>query len=80
MRGAGVLLTKISMDAFGQVLRGAFTDLDNFLSRLRIECGASGEAHKSDVLLMQLAAMCVFVAWKIDHTLPDHRTGCVQTC
>ena len=75
--GAGVLFTKINMDTFGDVLAGAFADLDDLLGRAPVARGGNGEARKSDALLMQLAAMCMFVAWNINYAPPDHRPGCV---
>ena len=74
---AGVLFTKINMDTFGDVLAGAFGDLEDLLGRAPVARGGNGEARKSDALLMQLAAMCMFVAWNINYAPPDHRPGCV---
>ncbi len=73
---AGVLFTKINMDTFGEVLAGAFADLDDLLGRAPVARGGNGEARKSDALLMQLAAMTMFVAWNINYAPPDHRPGC----
>jgi hypothetical protein len=75
--GAGVLFTKINMDTFGDVLAGAFADLDDLLSRAPVARGGNGEARRSDAMLMQLAAMCMFVAWNINYAPPDQRPGCV---
>lgn len=72
-----MLFTKINMDTFGDVLAGAFADLDDLLGRAPVARGGNGEARKSDELLMQLTAMCMFVAWNISYVPPDHRPGCV---
>ena len=76
MCDAGILITKINMDTFGGVLGGAFADLDDLLGRFPIaRVGINGEARATKVLLMQLAAMCMFVAWNVNHAHPDHRPG-----
>lgn len=71
-----MLFTKINMDTFGDVLAGAFADLDDLLGRAPVARGGNGDARKSDELLMQLTAMCMFVAWNISYVPPDHRPGC----
>ncbi|BDA49482.1 probable telomerase-binding protein EST1A at N-terminal half [Coccomyxa sp. Obi] len=75
VRMHGVLFTKINMDTFGDVLAGAFADLDDLLGRAPVARGGNGDARKSDELLMQLTAMCMFVAWNISYVPPDHRPG-----
>ncbi|KAK9905112.1 hypothetical protein WJX75_009845 [Coccomyxa subellipsoidea] len=75
VRVHGVLFTKINMDTFGDVLAGAFADLDDLLSRAPVARGGNGEARRSDAMLMQLAAMCMFVAWNINYAPPDQRPG-----
>lgn len=73
--GAGVLFTKVNVDTFGEVLEGAFADLEDLLGRPPVARGGNGEARRSDALLMQLAAMCIFVAWNINYTPPGHTPG-----
>ena len=64
------------MDTFGEVLAGAFADLEDLLGRAPVARGGNGDARKSDELLMQLTTMCMFVAWNISYVPSDHRPGC----
>ena len=65
---AGVLFCKINLDSFNNILEGAFADLDDLLARPPVARGGNGEARRSDAIVMQLTAMCLFAAWNADYS------------
>ena len=72
---AGVLFCKINLDSFIDILEGAFADLDDLLARSPVARGGNGEARRSDAIVMQLTAMCLFAAWNADYSPPGRPAG-----
>ena len=65
---AGVLFCKINLDSFIDIL-------DDLLARPPVARGGNGEARRSDAIVMQLTAMCLFAAWNADYSPPGRPAG-----
>ena len=70
-----MLFCKINLDSFNNILEGAFADLDDLLARPPVARGGNGEARRSDAIVMQLTAMCLFAAWNADYSPPGRPAG-----